>query len=57
VIFALAAEPLLMAGTVNADSASVFAGALTLVVALLWQRRRLGVGWLLAVGRSRPRSR
>ena len=50
VIFALAAEPLLMASTVNADSASVFAGALTLVVALLWQRRRLGVGWLLAVG-------
>lgn len=50
VIFALAAEPLLMAGTVNADSASVFAGALTLVVALLWERRRIGVGWLLAAG-------
>jgi hypothetical protein len=50
VIFALAPEPLFMASTVNADSASVFGGALVLVAALLWERGRLHVGWLLAVG-------
>lgn len=50
VIFALAPEPLFMGSTVNADSPSVFAGALVLVVALLWERRRWSMWWLLAVG-------
>jgi hypothetical protein len=50
VIFALAPEPLFMAATVNADSAAVFAGALTLVVGLAWERRRLPVAWLAVVG-------
>jgi hypothetical protein len=50
VIFALAPEPLFMAATVNADSAAIFAGALTLVVALAWERRRLPIGWLAVVG-------
>ena len=49
-IFAVAAQPLYLGSTVNADSASVFAGALVLVVALLWERRRIQVAWLLAAG-------
>ncbi|MBM3657970.1 MAG: hypothetical protein FJW95_00470 [Actinobacteria bacterium] len=50
IVFALAPEPLFMGATVNADSASLFAGALVLAVALLWERRRWSVWWLLAVG-------
>jgi hypothetical protein len=50
ILFALAPDPLLMGSTVNADSASVFAGALVLVAALLWERRRIGPAWVVVAG-------
>jgi hypothetical protein len=46
VLFALAPDPLFMASIVNPDAASVFAGAVVFVAALLWERGRLRVGWL-----------
>ena len=47
-IFALAPDVLNSAAIVNADGASVFAGGLVLVAALLWERGRLPM-WCLAL--------
>lgn len=49
-IFALAPDALNSSAIVNPDGASVFAGGLILVAALLWERGRIPIWWLALAG-------
>ena len=49
-IFALAPDALNSSAIVNPDGASLFAGGLVLVAALLWERDRLATRWLALAG-------
>ena len=49
-IFALAPDALNSAAIVNPDAASMFAGGVILVAALLWERERLSIWWLSLAG-------
>ncbi len=49
-IFALVPDALNSAAIINPDGASIFAGALVLVTALLWERGRISMWWLVGAG-------
>ncbi len=49
-IFGLAPDALNSAAIVNPDGASLFAGGLILVAALLWERGRISIRWLAVAG-------